>query len=157
MHIHIIDSLCSTAELTQHGNATILQQRLKKIKGMSSGVRLTQSLSTLSDHLTGQWWNQMTNSGEARCLAKRKCSINVSSFLFLLMSTCQSHIRTGNRKGLGIEKTCVQILALLFTGNEILVKLLHLCKPQFHHVSYINSNGNAHFVQLEGLSEKMTV
>ena len=54
MHIHIIDSLCSTAELTQHGNATILQQRLKKIKGMSSGVRLTQSLSTLSDHLIGQ-------------------------------------------------------------------------------------------------------
>lgn len=99
----------------------------------------------------------MSKSGEAQCLAKRKCSINVSSFLFLLTTTCQSHIRTGSRKGLGIEKTCVQTLALSFTGNEILVKLLRLCKPQFHHVSYINSNGNAHLVQLEGLSETMTV
>ena len=124
---------------------------------MSSGVRLTQSLSTLSDHLTGQWWSEMSKSGEAQCLAKRKCSINVSSFLFLLTTTCQSHIRTGSRKGLGIEKTCIQTLALSFTGNEILVKLLRLCKPQFHHVSYINSNGNAHLVQLEGLSETMTV
>lgn len=50
----------------------------------------------------------------------------MSTLIFLLLiPTCRSHVRTGSRKGSGI-KTCVQILALPLTGNELLVMSLHL-------------------------------
>ena len=92
-------------------------------------------------------------------MPSRKEVLNKYSLLLLLLltPTCQSHVRSGNKKGSGIENTCVPILDLPFTGNELLVKSLHLSKPHVHHVLYINGDGNAHFVHLGGLCETMSV